>query len=176
MVVKHGNINRSEVHFSVFHGFRRQRFIAMLAQNRGAQQEIVLRVIEQEHADWLLSFGFSRCHSAVEINVLRTESSAAQSFFPGLERSALANSGSLLKTAVLRSHCLWSNAGEPLTMEPSGMSPCVPLCAVMTTLSPILQCPATPTRPARTALRPTSVHPPRPTCAHNMVFSPTTQF
>ena len=43
-----------------------------------------------------------------------------------IARTALASSGSLLKMPTARNHSLWSNAGDPLTMDPAGMSPWVP--------------------------------------------------
>src|SRR3954470_3481613 len=64
-------------------------------------------------------------------------------------------------------------AGYPLTTLPASTSLGMPLCAVATAPSPTLQCPATPTCPARITFLPTSVDPARPTCAHSSVFSPT---
>src|SRR5664279_2001947 len=103
------------------------------------------------------------------------------SFFPAAAfdcfcvrlRTAFAISGSLLNALTARNHCLCSKAGDPLTMLPAGMSPWVPLCAVMTTPSPTLQCPATPACPAMMTFLPTTVEPARPTWAHSNVCSPT---
>ena len=72
-----------------------------------------------------------------------------------------------MKIPTARNHCLWSKAGEPLTIAPAGISPWVPLWAVTTTPSPMLQCPATPTCPARMTFLPTTVEPARPTCAQS---------
>src|SRR6478672_2363126 len=130
----------------------------MAAQNGGAQNQIVLAVVEQEDFDRFFFRAAVRHYS-----------------FVPLPRMARASSGNLVKAVTLRSHCLWSNAGEPLTMEPAGISPCVPLCAVTITPSPILQCPATPTCPARITFLPSSVEPARPTWAHSMEFSATMQ-
>ena len=44
-------------------------------------------------------------------------------------RISRASSGSLANTATLRRHCLWSNAGEPLTMAPAAISPFLQLGA-----------------------------------------------
>src|SRR5207248_10772858 len=49
----------------------------------------------------------------------------------------------------------------------------MPVCAVAITRSPIVQCPATPTWPARITSLPTAVDPASPTCAHNSVLVPT---
>src|SRR5271165_2364444 len=90
-------------------------------------------------------------------------------------RTVFASSGSLVKIPTARNHCLWSKAGEPLTVAPAGMSPWVPLWAVTTTPSPMLQCPATPTWPARMTFFPTTVEPARPTCEQSSVWSPTAE-
>ena len=45
--------------------------------------------------------------------------------FALLEQKVLA--GNLLNSATERIHSLWSKAGDPLTIEPAGMSPWVPL-------------------------------------------------
>src|SRR5579884_2205052 len=93
--------------------------------------------------------------------------------FPAAARNIFANSGSRLKTATQRNHSLCSIAGYPLTTVPGATSLGMPDCAVATAPSPILQCPATPTCPARITLLPTSLEPANPTCAHSRLSSPT---
>src|SRR5260370_25982677 len=83
------------------------------------------------------------------------------------------SSGSRLKSATDRSHCRLSIAGYPLTIFPGATSPGMPLCAVAIAPSPTVQCPATPTWPARITFFPLVVDPTTPTSSSAHGYAPT---
>ena len=122
MVVEHGDIDVVDFGLRFFDGCGGDDFISLLAQDGGAQQQVLFEVVEQENADGTALAALAAPPGNVRISPTSSlqvgwmrESAIWRLFLAPTSRPAcepfLANSGNLLKTATARSQLRFSMAG-----------------------------------------------------------------